>query len=72
MNRERQKRWDLENLYSIGTKLTPRQYRMLRRACDIQGISMYALVKRLLFDWLMQWAADHPDRADEVMDAARR
>ena len=72
MNRERQARWDLENLWSVGTKLLPGQYRMLRRACEIEGVSMYALVKRLVLDWLMTWAADHPDRADEVMDAARR
>ena len=45
---------------------------MVRRACDIEGVSMYAMVKGLLMDWLMTWAADHPDRADEVMDAARR
>ncbi len=72
MERERQARWDLENLWSVGTKLLPGQYRMVRRACDIEGVSMYALVKGLLMDWLMTWAADHPDRADEVMDAARR
>ena len=48
MNRERQARWDLEHLCSVGTKLIPEQYRMVRRACEIEGVSMYALVKRLL------------------------
>lgn len=67
MERERQKRWDLENLYSVGTKLLPGQYRLVRRACEIDGISMYALVKGLLLSWLMQWAAEHPDHADDVM-----
>ena len=54
MNRERQARWDLEHLCSVGTKLIPEQYRMVRRACEIEGVSMYALVKRLLMAWLMQ------------------
>lgn len=72
MNRERQARWDRENLYSVGTKLLPGQYRMVRRACEIEGVSMYALVKRLLVAWMMQWAAEHPDRADEVGRAAER
>ena len=72
MNRERQARWDLEHLCSVGTKLIPEQYRMVRRACEIEGVSMYALVKRLVMAWLMQWAAEHPDKAGEVMDAADR
>lgn len=72
VERQRQARWDLENLWSVGTKLTPGQYRMVQRACNIDGVSMYALVKRLLIEWLMEWATEHPDRADEVRQAAKR
>lgn len=66
MERERQARWDLENLWSVGTKLTPKQYKILRRACDIEGVSIYALIKQLLFSWLMEWAERHPGRINDV------
>lgn len=72
MDRQRQARWDLENLCSVGTKLLPGQYRILRRACDVEGVSVYALIKRLLFDWLMQWAERHPESVSDVTEAARR
>ena len=57
MNRERQKRWDVENLCTVSTKFMPGEYRMLRRACERQDVSMYALVKKLLHAWLMENAA---------------
>lgn len=72
VDRHRQARWDLENLRSIGTKLTPGQYAMVRRACDFERISMYRLLRRLLLDWLMQWAAENPDRVDDVYLPLRR
>lgn len=67
MERRRQARWDLANLHSVGTKFTPRQYAMLRRACDLEGISVYALTKRLLSQWLFEWAEDNPDRVKDIV-----
>lgn len=64
MERERQARWDLKNLKTASTKMLPGEYRALQRACDIEGITVYALIKRLLRSWMMDFAKRHPD-ADE-------
>ena len=66
MERERQRRWDLDNLRSVGTKMTNGQYLMVRKACEIDEISVYALTKKLLFAWLINWTQEHPDRVQEV------
>ena len=67
MNRERQKRWDVENLRSVSTKFNPDEYRVLRRACDYQGITMYALVRQLLRTWLAEFARENPHAAEMCM-----
>lgn len=66
MERERQARWDAENLHTASTKLMPGEYRILRDACDARGITVYALVKRLLRGWLMDYARDNPAAADAL------
>ena len=71
MERERQKRWDRENLCSISSKLLPGQYRTFRLACEVEGVTMYALVRRLVQDWLMQFAQQNPDAARQIMEQSR-
>ena len=66
-NRARQSKWDLENLHSVGTKLLPAQHEMLRRACELEGVSMYALTKRLLMEWLFCWVAENPERVKDIV-----
>lgn len=67
MERERQKRWDRENLCSISSKLLPGEYRTFRLACDAAGVTMYALIRRLVKDWLMQFAQQNPDAARRIL-----
>ena len=52
LSRDRQKRWDAEHLGTVSCKLPLSKYQALRRACDAQGTSLYALVRRLVLEWL--------------------
>ena len=72
MDRERQARWDLENLRTASTKMTPGEYRQLQRACDIEGITIYALIRQLLRSWLMDFAGRHPDADQWLILRSRR
>lgn len=67
MERERQKRWDRENLCTVSSKLLPGEYRVFRMACDAAGVTMYALIRRLVKDWLMQFARQNPVAAAEIL-----
>ena len=68
MERERQKRWDRENLCTISSKMLPREYRTFRLACDAAGVTMYTLIRRLVRDWLMQFAQQYPDAARRILE----
>ena len=67
MDRTRQAKWDFDHLHSVGTKFLPRQFAMLRRACELEGVSMYALTKMLLTEWLFQWMAENPERVRDII-----
>ena len=69
MNRDRQKRWDVENLCTASTKLREEEYAALRRACDAAHTTVYAQVKRLLRQWMS--AAETASAADAERFGAR-
>ena len=52
MAREHQKRWDKENLATVSCKVRLPEYRTIRAACDAQGVTLYALVRRLVREWM--------------------
>ena len=52
LGRERQKRWDRENLATIACKVRMPEYRAFRCACAEDNVTMYALVRRLVREWM--------------------
>ena len=54
-NRDRQARWDLENLVTESTKFTRDEDAELRRLCKDAGITRHQLIKRLLREWVKAW-----------------
>ena len=57
MERERQARWDYENMCTAATKLRSEKYFLLRALCVLQDITVYELIKNLLEDWIEQACA---------------
>ena len=72
VDRERQARWDAVNLRTASTKMLPGEYQILQRACDVEGITIYALIKQLIRSWLMEFAERHPDQAEWMILRPRR
>lgn len=54
-NRDRQARWDLENLITESTKFTRDEDAELRRLCKEAGITRHQLIKCLLREWVKAW-----------------
>lgn len=67
MERERQQRWDRENLYTASTKLLQPQYDLLRRACEAEGVTVYGLLRSLIGQWLVEFARRNPDAAERIL-----
>lgn len=57
----------LEPLRSVSTFVTPEMHTTIRRVCAIDGISVYALAKRALVAYLVDWVRRNPDLADDVL-----
>ena len=62
--REKQARWDLENLRTVSTKMIPGEYRILRNMCAAQGTTVYSLVRQLLRLWMMETAKREGSRPE--------
>lgn len=54
-NRDRQARWDLENLITESTKFTRDEDAELRQLCKEAGITRHQLIKCLLREWVKAW-----------------
>ncbi|MDD3346866.1 hypothetical protein [Oscillibacter sp.] len=54
MDRKRQARWDAHNLRTVATKLPLWEQLAFRRACSAAGVSPYALLQRLIREWMPQ------------------
>ena len=54
MERNRQKKWDRRNLRTAATKLRVDEWMELRVVCAAEGVTPYALIRRLLREWLAQ------------------
>jgi len=52
VERERQKRWDRQNMYTVSTALREGEYWRLHEMCRARRVTAYALIKRLLRDWM--------------------
>ena len=50
--RLRQARWDATHLRTVSTKVTVAEARRLHEACEKEGITVYALVRWFLSEWL--------------------
>ena len=50
--RERQARWDATHLRTVSTKVTVAEAKRLHEACEKEGITVYALVRWFLSEWL--------------------
>ena len=62
VERERQARWDKENICSASTRLPPETYENFRLLCALQGTTAYAVIKRLILAWMAEivTAAEEP------------
>lgn len=54
MDRDRQAKWDGENMATVSTKLRRREYLELRAECVARGTTPYALLKNLARLWMME------------------
>ena len=54
-NRDRQARWDLDNLITESTKFTRDEDAELRKICKVAGITRHQLIKCLLREWVAAW-----------------
>ena len=61
MDRERQAKWDGENMATVSTKLRRREYMKLRALCVAYHTTPYAVLQHLVTAWMM--AAEQTDRA---------
>lgn len=52
VQRERQKRWDVDNLRTVGTKMTVHEYERFREKCMRERVSMYGLLRRMIAQWV--------------------
>ena len=53
MERDRQAKWDGENMATVSTKMRRREYMELRTMCVAQGTTPYALLQRMLRSWMV-------------------
>ena len=67
MERERQARWDAAHLRTASTKMTAAEYENLRRACESERMTVYGLIRRLLAQWLNDFARRNPVAAENVV-----
>ena len=61
MDRDRQAKWDGENMATVSTKLRRREYMKLRALCVAYHTTPYAVLQHLVTAWMM--AAEQTDRA---------
>ena len=61
VDRERQAKWDGENMATVSTKLRRREYLKLRALCVAYHTTPYAVLQHLVTAWMM--AAEQTDRA---------
>ena len=61
VDRERQAKWDGENMATVSTKLRRREYMELRALCVAYHTTPYAVLQHLVTAWMM--AAEQTDRA---------
>ena len=61
VERERQAKWDGENMATVSTKLRRREYLELRALCVAYHTTPYAVLQHLVTAWMM--AAEQTDRA---------
>lgn len=52
MKRDRQARWDADNLRTVGTKMTVHEYEHFREKCMRERTSMYGLLRRMIAQWV--------------------
>ena len=54
MDRDRQAKWDCEHMATVSTKMLRGEYQMLRAMCLAQGITPYALLRRMIRTWMVE------------------
>lgn len=54
MDRDRQAKWDGENMATVSTKLRRREYLELRAECVARGTTPYALLRRMIRTWMVE------------------
>lgn len=52
MGRERQAQWDAQNMKTVATKLTKKEYQQFKIACDTSGITQYEILQRMIRVWV--------------------
>ena len=70
--RERQKRWDAENLRTVSTKMIKEERAILCSLCEREKVSVYELLRRLVRQWMMEEAARHPEAVEAALRDAER
>ena len=53
VERDRQAKWDGENMATVSTKMRRREYLELRAMCVARGTTPYALLQRMLRSWMV-------------------
>lgn len=61
VERDRQAKWDGENMATVSTKMRRREYLELRALCVAYHTTPYAVLQHLVTAWMM--AAEQTDRA---------
>ena len=56
MDRDRQAKWDGENMATVSTKMRRREYLELRAMCVARGTTPYALLRQLIRKWIIKKA----------------
>ena len=54
MERDRQAKWDGENMATVSTKMRRREYLELRAMCVARGTTPYALLRQLIRSWMVE------------------
>ena len=54
MERDRQAKWDGENMATVSTKMLRGEYMQLRAMCLAQGTTPYALLRLLIRTWMVE------------------
>ena len=68
--RLRQAKWDAAHLRTVSTKLSVAECKCLHDACARENTTAYALMRKLLRGWLMDFARREPDAAEHIMVSA--